>query len=384
LQRTALITLLIAVGGLTALGLTMLTSTSMWVPGMENSYHFIGRQAQMAVIGIVGCVAMLFVPIDFLRKLAPAIWIVTTIALALCFVPGVGVEIFGSKRWINLPGLPQIQPSEIAKITIFLCLAAWYARWQTEIRTFWRGFVIPGMIAGIPILLILMETDAGTAIALAAAVGAIMFVAGACLPYLSLSAIAGVCAAAFFLISDANRWARIHGWLNLDDPDLRLGINHQHLRALYALGNGGPGGVGLGNSMEKFGTLTLAHSDFIYPVIGEELGLPGTLGVIILFAAILLGGVAISLHAKPLFHRLLGLGVTIVLIFPAIMHIAVTTAVMPNDGVPLPFVSYGGTGLVFSFVAVGILCRIHRESAMEAERLETYPITRQTRLAVKL
>ncbi len=384
MQRSAIIALLIAVGGLTALGLTMLTSTSMWVPGMENSYHFIGRQAQMGVLGIGACIAMVFVPINLLRKLAPVVWMVTVILLALCFVPGVGVEIFGSKRWIDLPGLPQIQPSEIAKIAIFLSLAAWYARWQTEIRTFWRGFFIPGIIAAIPIGLIVAETDAGTAIALATATGAIMFVTGVRLPFLSLTAIAGVCAAAFFLMSDANRWARIHGWLNLHDPELRLGINHQHLRALYALGNGGPGGVGLGNSMEKFGTLTLAHSDFIYPVIGEELGLPGTLGVIILFATILLGGVAISLQARPLFHRLLGLGVTIALVFPAIMHIAVTTASMPNDGVPLPFVSYGGTGLVFSFIAVGILCRIHRESAMEVECHEFYPLARQTRLAVKL
>jgi len=384
LQRTALIALIVSVGLLTTLGLTMLTSTSMWVPGVENSYHFIIRQAQMTVLGIALCIVSIFAPVDLLRKAAPVIWIATVIALALCFVPGIGVEIFGSKRWIDLPGLPQVQPSEFAKIAIFLCLAAWYARWQTEIRTFWRGFAIPGIIAAVPIGLILMETDAGTAIALAAATGAIMFVVGTRLPYLLLTSIVGICGAGFFLASDANRWARIQGWMNLDDPELRLGINHQHLRALYALGNGGPSGVGLGNGVEKYGTLTLAHSDFIYPVIGEELGLLGTLGVIILFATILLGGIAISLNAKLLFHRLLGLGVTIVLVFPAIMHIAVTTASMPNDGVPLPFVSYGGTGLVFSFIAIGILCRIYQESSADAEQQNTYPLVRQTRLAVKL
>ena len=384
MHRPAFIILIACVGLLTALGLTMLTSTSMWVPGVENPYHFITRQIVMAVLGIGLCIAAAFTPIDLLRRAAPIIWIITVILLALCFVPGIGVEIFGSKRWIKLPGLPQMQPSEFAKITIFLCLAAWFARWQTEIQTFWRGFVIPGIIAGIPVLLILLETDAGTAIALAAAAGAIMFVVGSRAIYLATAGIAGVAGAGFFLYIETNRWARIQGWLNLHDPELSLGINFQHLRALYALGNGGPGGVGLGNSVEKFGTLTLAHSDFIYPVIGEELGLLGTLGVILLFALILLSGVSISLHAKPLFHRLLGLGLTIVLVFPALMHIAVTTAMMPNDGVPLPFVSYGGTGLIFSFIAVGFLCRIHRETGIEADHLKTYPLTRQTRLAVKL
>ena len=384
MSRAAFIILIASVGALTALGLTMLTSTSMWVPNVENPYHFISRQAQMAIIGVGCCFLAALTPIDFIRRATPLIWITTVILLALCFVPGIGVEIFGSKRWIKLPGLPQIQPSEFAKITIFLCLAAWFARWQTEIQTFWRGFVIPGILAGIPILLILLETDAGTALALAGAAGAIMFVVGTRIHLLASAGIAGTVSAILFLHADANRWARIQGWLNLHDPELSLGINFQQLRAIYALGHGGPSGVGLGNSVEKFGTLTLAHSDFIFPVIGEELGLGGTLGVILLFALVLLSGASIALHAKPLFHRLLALGLTIVLVFPALMHIAVTTAVMPNDGVPLPFVSYGGTGLIFSFIAVGMLCRIHRESSIESPTTKAFPINRNHRLAVKL
>ncbi len=362
----------------------MLTSTSMWVPGVDDPYHFIRRQAVMAAIGIGTCIIVAFVPMNALRRAAPAAWIVSVVGLALCFVPGIGVEIFGSKRWINLPGLPQIQPSEIAKITIFLGLAAWFARWQTAIPTFWRGFVIPSAIAAIPVALILLETDAGTAIALAAAAGAILFVVGSRLPYLITAGLAGIAGAAFFLINDANRWARIHGWLNLHDPELRLGINHQHLRALYALGNGGPSGVGLGNSNEKFGTLTLAHSDFIYPVIGEELGLFGTVGVIVAFALVCIIGIAIALHAHTLFNRIFALGITIALILPAIMHIAVTTAVMPNDGVPLPFVSYGGTGLVTSFLAVGLLCSIHRETIRASNENVVLPLATEPRLAVKL
>jgi cell division protein FtsW len=380
--RYASIGLILCVGMLVALGLTMLASTSVWVPGVEEPYLFLRKQSIMLGIGLFAAVACVHVPLPWLRKLSPWILLSAVITLGLCFVPGIGVEIFSSKRWIQIPLIGQMQPSEFAKIAMFVALAAWFARWQTEIHTFWRGFVIPGMLAAIPILLILAETDAGTAMALAVATGAVMFCMGTRLRYLIPTALLGATAAVLFLYHNENRWARIQGWLNLDDPELRLGINMQHIRALYALGNGGPTGVGLGNGVEKFGTLTLAHSDFILPALGEELGLVATLGVVILFVAIAICGVSIALQANNPFCRCLALGLTCIIVIPGMLHIGVTTAMLPNDGIPLPFVSYGGTNLIFSLAAVGFLLGIHRSSRVVVTR--EFPLGSQVRYAVRL
>ena len=140
--------------------------------------------------------------------------------------------------------------------------------------------------------------------------------------------------------------------------------------------------MGLGNGVEKFGTLTFAHIDFIFPVVGEELGLPFTLGVVLCYVLIAVAGCGIALQAKNVFNRCLALGLTCMIVVPAIQNIAVTTALLPNDGLPLPFVSYGGTSLVFSLAAVGMLVGIHRRS--HARVSQEFPLTGQTRLAVRL
>lgn len=380
--RHSSILLILCTGALIALGLTMLTSTSMWVPGVEEPYLFLRKQSIMLGLGLVAAVGAACTPPQLLRRFSPWILLLACIMLALCFVPGVGVEIYGSKRWIHLPGIGQVQPSEFGKVAVVLALACWFARWQTEVHTFWRGFVLPGMFAGIPVLLILAETDAGTAMALSFTIGAILFCIGTRLIYLIPTAITAITAGAIFIHNNENRWARIQAWLDLENPEHKLGINMQQIRALYALGNGGPSGVGLGNGTEKFGTLTLAHSDFVFPVIGEELGLVATLGVVILFVLIAVAGIGIAVQANNVFNRILALGLTCILVFPSIMHIGVTTAMLPNDGLPLPFVSYGGTSLVFSLVAVGLLVGIHRRT--HAAIRQEFPLTRETRLAIKL
>ena len=156
----------------------------------------------------------------------------------------------------------------------------------------------------------------------------------------------------------------------------------QQWRSLLALGNGGPWGVGLGNGVEKFGTLTFAHIDFIYPVIGEELGLPGTLGVIICYVVIAVCGFGIALQARQIFERCIALGLTCMIVVPAMVNIGVTTAVLPNDGLPLPFISYGGTSVVFSLAAVGLLVGLHRRSQVAVNH--AFPLGKEVRLAVRL
>ncbi|MBC8125809.1 MAG: cell division protein FtsW [Gloeobacteraceae cyanobacterium ES-bin-144] len=371
-----------AVAALVALGLIMLASTSAWVKGVENPYHFLNRQTIMVVLGLVAAVLAACMPMEMYRKLAPWMFVSACVLLVLCYVPGFKEEIYGSKRWIKIPLIGQFQPSEMARSVVVICLASWFARWQTEVQTFWRGFVLPGAIAGIPIVLIAGETDVGTALSLSVTVGAIMFCAGTRLLYALPTALSVISGAVWYIINDPNRWGRIEAWLDLENPIHQLDKGMQQWRALLALGSGGPWGVGLGNGTEKFGTLTFAHIDFIFPVIGEELGLCTTLGVVLCYVLIAVAGCGIALQANNMFNRCVALGLTCVIVVPAMVNIGVTTALLPNDGLPLPFVSFGGTSLVFSLAAVGVLVGIHRRS--HASIPPEFPLTTKTRLAVRL
>lgn len=381
MTRHCSIILCAAVFALVALGLTMLTSTGAWVRGF-GPYHFLNRQAIMVMVGLVAAVIASRFPLEILRRYSPWMLVGACILLILCYVPGIADPQYGSNRWIKVPVIGQFQPSEAAKIVIVVALSAWFARWQTEVHTFWRGFVIPGMIAGIPIILIAGETDVGTSLSLSVAVGAIMFCVGTRLIFAVPTALAVISGAVYYVIHDANRWGRIQAWLDLENPVHQLDRGMQQWRSLLALGNGGPWGVGLGNGTEKFGTLTFAHIDFIFPVVGEELGLPFTLGVVLCYVLIAVSGCGIAMQANSVFNRCVALGLTCVIVVPAMQNIAVTTALLPNDGLPLPFVSYGGTSLVFSLAAVGMLVGIHRRSYARVSR--EFPLTKQTRLAVRL
>ena len=382
IARHASTILCLAVAGLVALGLIMLASTSAWVGGMENPYHFLNRQALMLMIGLAAAGTCAWLKGDHIRRFAPILYGIACALLVFCFVPGIAAPELGSNRWIKMPFIGRFQPSEMAKIVVVICLAAWFARWQTEVRSFWRGFVLPGIIIAVPLGLIAIETDIGSALTLSATVAAILFCVGTRLLYTIPIGIAGISSAAWYLMNDPVRWRRVEAWMDFHNPEHALGTNMQQIRALYALGNGGPTGVGLGNGNEKFGTLTYAHIDFIAANIGEELGLVAMLGVILAFVFIAVGGCAITLMARDMFHRCLALGLTCLLVVPALQNIAVVTAVIPNDGLPLPFVSYGGTSLIFSLGAVGMLVGIHRRSHTPV--VESYPIERQTQLAVRL
>ncbi len=367
------------VAALVVLGLVMLTSTGAWVRGF-GQHHFVHRQAIMVGIGLIAAVIAARVPLDWFRKFAPWMLGVACVLLVLCFVPGIADPQYGSNRWIKVPVIGQFQPSEAAKLVIIVALAAWFARWQTEIHTFWRGFVIPSMIAGVPIVLIAGETDIGSALSISVTVGAIMFCVGTRLIYAVPSGLILMSGAVYFVMNDVVRRSRIDAWLDLEGHKLDKGM--QQYRALLAYGNGGPWGTGLGNGIEKFSSLTFAHIDFINPVIGEELGLPGTLGVVLCYVVIALCGCGIALQAKNVFNRCVALGLTCIIVVPAMQNIGVTTALLPNDGLPLPFVSYGGTSLVFSLAAVGMLVGIHRRSQVRVQ--QEFPLTKQTRLAVRL
>ena len=364
MTRHCSIILCTAVAALVALGLIMLTSTGAWVKGF-GPYHFLCRQAWMVGIGLVAALVAARIPMEFFRKLVPWMFGGAVLLLVLCFVPGIADPQYGSNRWIKVPLIGQFQPSEAAKIVIVLAISAWFARWQTEVRTFWRGFVVPGLIAGIPIVLIAGETDVGTALSLSVAVGAILFCVGTRLLYALPSALAVVSGAAFYIYNNPNRWGRIEAWLDLENPVHQLDRGMQQWRALLALGNGGPWGVGLGNGVEKFGTLTFAHIDFIFPVIGEELGFVGVATVIVLYFWLTrrvfhIGRQAIALDR--VFAGLMCQGIGIWIGFQAFINMGVNLGVLPTKGLTLPLMSFGGSAILMNLVALALVLRADIEN----------------------
>ena len=368
------IALCMAVATLVVLGLVMLASTSAWVKGVEDPYYFFVRQSWMAVAGVIGAMLLAVLDPSHLRRFGPWLLLAGCLLLALCYVPGVAADLNGERRWINFPVVNRFQPSEVAKAITMIALAGWFARWQTEIPTFFKGFVVPSILLGIPLCLILFETDMGTAVGLGAAGFAVLFTAGVRLIYLVPTVLTG-CTAFYFLVrSNENRWTRIEAWLNLEDPFHQMNKGLQQWRALLAFGNGGVKGQGLGNGFEKFGHMPYAHTDFIFPNIGEELGLWGTLATVLCYVVIAVAGIGVAMYSRNVFNRCLAIGLTAVIVVPAMINIAVTTAVLPNTGLPLPFVSYGGTNLVFTLASVGLLCGIHRRSRLEVKPDRSFSI----------
>ena len=242
--------------------------------------------------------------------------------------------------------------------------------------------MLPGLLLGIPVALIFFEKDMGTAVALGGAGFLVMFTGGTRVTLLSLVTVFGILGLYKAVESDPYRRMKFEALLNLDDPEVQRKAGYQQYRAKLALASGGLLGAGLGNGAEKHGYLPEAHTDFIFPVAGEELGLLCTLGIVFCFVLISTSGISIAVHATDRFGKLLGLGLTAVITLPALMNIGVATSVLPNTGLPLPFVSYGGTNLVFTLAAVGLLVSLHRR-AYYAECAEM-PVIKEKQLALKI
>ena len=373
--RKNAIFLCLAVMVLVTLGLVMLASTSVWNKDVDG-YALVKKQAVFIALGLIG--AVLISNADY-RKLR-AFWIpalvISTTLLVLCYVPGIGHKVNGATRWIKIPGLPQFQPSELAKIFVIMSLAAWYSHYQTEGRKFFKGFVSPAMLLGVPVVLIFFEKDMGTAMALGCSGGMVMFAAGVRMPYIIAAFTTTVVGAWLVILKNPERMGRINALFDLESDKYRQGDGYQQLNGINAFINGGVNGTGLGNGVGKHGSLPMAHTDFIFPAIGEELGLWATLGSVFCFVVIMVFGMAIAMHAKDIFGRLLAVGLTCIIVVPAMVNIGVCTAVLPNTGLPLPFISYGGTNILFTLFAVGVLLSIHRQAAFTS-RAEVPVITQK-------
>lgn len=363
MHRKSAYILFLAVLGLLVIGIVMLFSTSAYARDSHGDvYFFIKRQAIWIGIGLVACIFAALVNYQFWQKTWWLWFVVALAALALCYIPHIGMRINGSRRWVGY-GPVTFQPSELAKIATILFLAAWFARREKPDGNPLSGFIIPLAIISMPAALVLGEVDLGTTALIAATALVVMFVAGInplWLGGLAFGALGGLILVATQI---SERMGRLSAFLHPQNYKDDAGL--QQMQALIAWGSGGMDGLGLGNGRQKMLYLPYAHTDFIFPIIGEELGLRFSLLVVFLFVVIIVCGIMIALHARDRFGLLLGCGIVALLALQAAVNIGVTTSLLPNKGLPLPFISYGGSNLLACMFGIGVLVNIYRQGILE-------------------
>jgi cell division protein FtsW len=273
----------------------------------------------------------------------------------IVLVPPFGQSINGTRRWLRF-GAVSFQPAELAKLVLVVYLAAYLARTAEGIREFWRGVVPPALIAGGFAALTLRQPDLGNSLALLCLSFILLFLAGARPLHLGLLAAPALPLLAVAIYVAPYRWRRILAFLDPEaDP---LGSGFQIIQSYLAIGSGGWQGRGLGESRQKLFYLPEPHTDFIFAVIGEELGLIGALAVIALFVLLIWRGLRVGLHAPDPFGAYLALGITVMLATQTLVNLGVVTGALPTKGLPLPFISFGGSALLTTLLAVGVLLNI--------------------------
>ena len=348
---------------LLVLGVVMLLSTSVFIADRADIYHDVHRQIVWLVLGIIVCALTSSIDYHFWNRSKWAWFSVSLFLLILCFVPPFAQPANGSSRWIGLSNFgfdfARIQPSELAKISVIFVLAGWCSKYKDRISEVRFGFMYPALIVLIPVSLIGFETDMGTAALLTCASLIILLVGGGNIRFFLGSGICSLIVLGFAVFMNSNRLQRFVAFLDLEAHKTGFGL--QQWRAQLALGEGGVTGLGLGEGREKLMYMPYAHTDFIFPMIGEELGAVATLSVVLAFVMVLIFGASIASSAPDRFGKILGFGLVTLISLQAIINIGVTTGLMPNKGLPLPFVSYGGSNLLFSLAAIGILLNIYRQ-----------------------
>jgi cell division protein FtsW len=352
--------LALTIAVLVSFGLIMVYSASVVTAytTFRNQYVFLVRQATYGAMGLVAMLVLMRLDYHRLAALAVPGLIVATGALAAVLIPGVGVEAYGAQRWISFLGV-QLQPSEFAKLALTLYMAHWLSTKREQVRDFAYGFVPFSVILAMVVGLLLKQPDLGTAFVVAATALAIFFAAGAHLAQLGLL-VAVVALALVPLVRLAPY--RMERFLAFLDPwEKPLASGYHVVQALLAFGAGGITGVGLGVGRQKFLYLPFPHTDSIFAVIGEELGLAGTLTLVALFVFFAYRGLRVAWHAPDQFGRLLATGITCGITLQAMINMGVLTSTLPFTGITLPFISYGGSSLITTLASCGILLNVSRQ-----------------------
>ncbi len=366
--------LVLAVAVLVTIGLVMLYSTGAFAPDSHgDQFNFLKKQGFWLGVGFL--FSILFALLDYhrLERSWYIMFPLTIALLTLCFVRPIGMRLNGSSRWIHA-GPVTFQPSELAKLVAIIFAAWWFSKFEAKCKGFLMGVIYPIGVVILLLIPIVRETDLGTTLLIGATVLLMMFVAGASPKYLGPLVIVGLASLLAIAWRISERQGRLLAFLHPDQYQEKEG--HQQWMGLIAFGSGGVEGLGLGNGRQKMLYLPYAHTDFIFPVIGEELGLRVTLIIVFCYLLIVTCGILISLNAKDRFGMLLGFGCTATLGLQAAINVGVTTSLFPNKGLPLPFISYGGSNLFFCLICIGILINIYRQGKEEKTTANTEMMVR--------
>jgi cell division protein FtsW len=345
--------ILLTLGGVMVLS----ASASEALAQHQSPYYFFERQMLWSVLGLVAlAVASRFNYWNWARL---SLWLygLSVVLLLAVLVPHVGLDINGARRWIKVGPLV-VQPSELAKLAMVVLFSWLLSRNQDRLGDFWHGLVPHILLAGLVLVLILAEPDLGTTVAVGTTFAVMVFAAGIRRRHIAGLALVALPALAWASLGEAYRRQRLLTFLDPWKHPLSSGFHT--IQGLLALGSGGIFGVGLGHSLQAFGYLPEDYTDFIFAIVGEELGLIGTILVIALFAVVAWRGYRIALRAPDTFSALLALGLTTMVVAQAAINIGVVTATLPVTGITLPFISYGGSSLLLSLLDIGVLLNISR------------------------
>ena len=344
---------------LVGLGIVMIYSASA-IRAQErfgDPYHFLKRQMLWAVVGLIALIWVLGLDYRRLSRWAPFLYGTSLLLLIFVLIPGFGVKINGARRWLRLGGV-SFQPAELAKLGLFLYLSRLLAKKGERIREFFDGLLPPLILSMLMVVLITLQPNYGTALMIFCASTAFLFAAGARMSHLFFIGLGLLPPLGLLLMRASHVRGRVLAML--DPAQVSPRYLYQVTQSQVALGQGGSLGRGLGDGMQKLFYLPEPHTDFIFAIVGEELGFAGAVVVLGLFLLFLWRGVRIALRAPDAFGRHLALGITLLIVAQAAVNLGVVVGLLPTTGLPLPFLSYGGSSLVVNLFGVGILLSISR------------------------
>ena len=353
--------LVIATFGLLFIGMVMILSASTTVSYKQfnNQYIIFLRQLMFAAIGVVLMMAISRLPKVFFLKWSVVALVISIVLLILILIPSIGISVAGQRNWISLWGPFRLQPSEVAKLTLIVWGSAVLSKQIRSKTTTWQNLLIPVFPVGLIItVLVIFEGDLGTTLIIGPILLSLFYTVGAPMKLYTWSAMAGLLAILYLSIQETYRIQRFLSWISptVENQDAGWQVTH----GKYALASGGWTGIGLGASREKWGWLPAAHTDFIFAVVGEEIGLVGTIIVLIFIGTIAYVALTLARETNDRFTKLIATSVMAWIVVQSIINIGAVLGLLPVTGVPLPLVSYGGSSLIFTLAAIGVLMAVLR------------------------